>query len=240
MKHKIPPHINNNVTTENIIINLYLVALALILNAFYKQGVIPFRDQIISYNLLFKPFLLPLLGYLIGLLIAFISDTINHQKITFKLLYGSWLPLFGLYMTLISSTNTSLIWFIINCSLLLISYKMLATKTRLNLLCLSRLFGALILVIINNYSYLNHYEQVNAFALSPIRLLTNGLGSSLGASNIILLLIIYAILFRTTIYKRQLPLTIIGSYLGGTLIIYLITHSPLVFNNILFYTYFLL
>lgn len=235
MKNKIAPFIHHQITTNKVIMNYYLVILVLTMFSFYKNGIVLYNNDLVGLFGLFKPIIIPILGLIIGYSLEIIDKVFmqNKKKIVINFSGNSFLPLFGALIGLTSSINLNIFFLIIIITSGLLFYKYLSFCPRLNIIAASRLIGAFGLLIINNYSYLNLYEKTKTFSFNFFDLIIGKASGSLGATNIILLILILIILSTTSIYKRSIPLTIIASFTITNFLLILITKDFSLISNII-------
>lgn len=189
----------------------------LILFGIYKNGFLLYQKNLISLGEIFKPLYI----ILISLVINLITQLIFKKKINFY--EQSYLDV--IIFSLFAPPNANLVIYsiILMISLLLINF--LAKKITFNKIAILKIIYFVILMLINNYSYMNLLEKQNLYAYNLFDFLWGFNKGGIASTNIIMgiLLMIY---FQTfTNYKIAIPLISSSLYILFYLIISLISNS---------------
>lgn len=210
--------IKSKLTIKKINIILLISLIPLIIAGFYKNGIKLYNLNYINILEMFKPLLISLIGYLLGILVNIIYDKIKKKHTSIKtLVLDSFYPYYGLLISSLISINTPYYLFIPLTFIVLLISKILNNKN-INIVALTVLIIILIMNITSNFTYLNIYEQTNNLHLEPLDYFL-GLGSGgINTSNILLLLLSTIILFKEDFYKKEIPIISTTIYLLLTII----------------------
>lgn len=213
MKNKVAPFISSSSSIHKII-NCYYISIALlIVFNIYKNGIFVIINNGAIVNLI-KSIFLPLIGFACGVATEFIYNYKKKDKnISFKqILNGSFLPVFGLLMSLTMSININVILFTVICLGLLFLYKTILNNKTINIIALSRILTSIVMFLFGGIAYSNSIESTKRFSYNFLDLITGKSITSLGASNILLIVLIFLALTFMICYKYRVALYIICSY----------------------------
>lgn len=213
MRNKVPPFINNSSSIPKIINCYYICIGLLVIFNVYKNGIFVLinNGEIID---LIKSIFLPLIGFGSGIIVEFIYFYKKKEKIVSlsQLIKKSFLPIFGLLMSLTMSINTSIMLFTFLCLGLLFLYKMLLANKTINIIVLARILASIVMFMFGGIAYSNSIESTKKFSYNFLDLITGKAITGLGASNILLIVLIFLALTLIICYKYRVSLYIIVSY----------------------------
>lgn len=214
MIEKVLMHKNSDV--KKVYLKYFLALIPLIIYGFYKNGLLLYLDNRISFFVLFKPLIFPLIGGLAGLLVNYIKK----KEIKF-----SDYALYGLLVGMIIPINTNIIIFSILIFSLLLLCNYLTSKLSFNNVAFIKLVLVLIVLIFNQYNYANAIELSNEYAFNFIDVLFGQTIGGVSSSSIIWILVGFFYLVFDYYYKKEIPLYSFVSYFGVILIFFLINHD---------------
>lgn len=210
MKNEILIHKNYNLT--KIYQKYFIALLPLIIYGFYKNGLLLYLDNSISFINMFKPLLFPILGAFSGLIVNLVL------KKEFKF---NPLILYGLIVGMIMPINTNIIIFGIAMIGLMFLANFLETKFSFNIVCFIKLLLVILLMILSSYEYGNVTEIAQNYAFSFIDILFGrGIGG-VCSSSIVWIVAGFIYLIMDYYYKKEIPIYAIISYVIITLLSYL-------------------
>jgi len=190
----LPKEISDKLFKE---MNSYYIALIpMLLFGFYKNGILLFTNNIIT----FKSLIIPLYFYIISIIISFIISKILKEDYKENILIA-------LISISTISLNSNIIIFPILLFVTLFIIKVLKNKLKLTINWLSFIHLSLLLsLLINSYSYLNIGETLDIFNYNLFDIfLGHGVG---GISNTSTLILIFSliILSLNKFYKKSIPI----------------------------------
>ena len=197
-------YINTKMTIDKYILRYIYGLIPLILYGIYKNGILLFNLDLINFLDIFKIIYLLIISIIIYIIYCLIFK--KKIKINLEILNILIIPLFmPTSINLLIYTTTLFIGLIIN--------HYLSKVLKYNNTAFMILFILLFLVIFNNYNYLNIAEATKNYSFSSLDLLFGRNTAGIASSSIIigLLLIIYFSIF--TIYKKELTLSSIISFI---------------------------
>ena len=198
------------IKSDNSIKKIYLVyiisLLPLLLFGFYKNGINLYIKKYVGIYGLLKPLIIILLGFIIGVLVNIIYEKIIKKSDgKFKdIILSSFHPLYGLLIGSIISINTNLLLFSVITFIVLFISKFLTLK--INYIALAGLIIIFIMNMLNEFTFLNIYEQNNNFNMTTIDYMLGKGSGGLITTNILLLIISFIILYNLKTYKRIIPI----------------------------------
>ena len=169
---------HNKVNIKNIVISYLLCLIPLILYGIYKNGILLYTRDLISFLSIFKIIYL----LIISLLIYILVDILIFKKKeiwTLDLLFLMIIPLF-------MPQNINLFVYGISLFISFLISNVLERKIKFNKMAFCKLFIILVLVVINNYTYLNPAENLNIYSLNYWDLLWCRNIGGIASTNIIL------------------------------------------------------
>ncbi len=227
-------YLRSDYSIKKISYFIILSLIPLIIAGFYKNGIRLYQNDLVGLFGLFKPLLITLLGFLIGIIVNLCYESIikkNKDKISNKI-FSSFHPVYGLIVASIISINTNIYLFIIITFILFLLSKFIK-KTKINIIALTALVLIFIINLISSFTFLNIYEATKTFELSPLDYLIGKGSGGINTTYGLLLLISLIILGSKNYYKKMIPLF---STLTFTILIfgYAIYQNEidLIFNNI--------
>lgn len=197
-------YINTKMTIDKYILRYIYGLIPLILYGIYKNGILLFNLDLINFLDIFKIIYLLIISIIIYIIYCLIFK--KKIKINLEILNILIIPLFmPTSINLLIYTTTLFIGLIIN--------HYLSKVLKYNNTAFMILFILLFLVIFNNYNYLNIAEATKNYSFSSLDLLFGRNTAGIASSSIIigLLLIIYFSIF--TIYKKEITLSSIISFI---------------------------
>lgn len=203
----------SNNSIKNISITYIISLLPLILFGFYKNGISLYIKKYISVLEMFKPLLIILLGFIIGIIVNIIYEKkVKKNKSSLNdIIFSSLHPIYGILIGGISSINTNILLFILVTFIILLISKFI--KNKINYIVLASLIIFFIMNVFNKFSFLNIYEVSNKFNMNAIDYLFGKGSGGIITTNILLLIISYIILYNSKIYKRNIPIYSFISFL---------------------------
>ncbi len=204
---------------KKITLTYIISLLPLILFGFYKNGISLYIKKYVNILEMFKPLIIILLGFIIGVLVNIIYEKkINKNKDNIKdIIFSSLHPIYGILIGCISSINTNIILFSLVTFIVLLISKF-TKNTKINYITLTSLIIFFIMNIFGKFSFLNAYEVSNNFNMNTIDYLFGKGNGGIVTTNILLLITSYIILYNSNIYKRNIPIYSFISFLLLTII----------------------
>ena len=209
----------SNNSIKRITLTYIISLLPLILFGFYKNGISLYIKKYVNILEMFKPLIIILLGFIIGILVNIIYEKKkNKNKDNIKdIIFSSLHPIYGILIGCISSINTNIILFSLVTFIILLISKF-TKNTKINYITLTSLIIFFIMNIFGKFSFLNAYEVSNNFNMNTIDYLFGKGNGGIVTTNILLLIISYIILYNSNIYKRNIPIYSFISFLLLTII----------------------
>ncbi len=209
---------NKRIDNKDIVKNYIFLLIPLVLFSCYKNGYILFNKNLVTLLYVFKPLIMFVTAIIFAFLIELIYSNIKKVSIM-GTIADSYLPLYGALFSLIVPVNINPLLFIFLLILILIISKLKFIK--LNTLVLGRILFVIISLIIGKYTYLNVYEEnvLVSYDLWDI-ILGKSVGAS-GATSIFILTIIFFVLITKNYYKKEITLSLGGTFLILELILVL-------------------
>lgn len=202
---------HNKVNIKNIVISYLLCLIPLILYGIYKNGILLYTRDLISFLSIFKIIYL----LIISLLIYILVDILIFKKKeiwTLDLLFLMIIPLF-------MPQNINLFVYGISLFISFLISNVLERKIKFNKMAFCKLFIILVLVVINNYTYLNPAENLNIYSLNYWDLLWGRNIGGIASTNIILGIIILILFSVLNNYKKIIAICSISAFLIISLLI---------------------
>ena len=202
---------HNKVNIKNIVISYLLCLIPLILYGIYKNGILLYTRDLISFLSIFKIIYL----LIISLLIYILVDILIFKKKeiwTLDLLFLMIIPLF-------MPQNINLFVYGISLFISFLISNVLERKIKFNKMAFCKLFIILVLVVINNYTYLNPAENLNIYSLNYWDLLWGRNIGGIASTNIILGIIILILFSVLNNYKKIIAICIISAFIIISLLV---------------------
>lgn len=202
---------HNKVNIKNIVISYLLCLIPLILYGIYKNGILLYTRDLISFLSIFKIIYL----LIIGLLIYILVDILIFKKKeiwTLDLLFLMIIPLF-------MPQNINLFVYGISLFISFLISNVLERKIKFNKMAFCKLFIILVLVVINNYTYLNPAENLNIYSLNYWDLLWGRNIGGIASTNIILGIIILILFSVLNNYKKIIAICSISAFIIISLLV---------------------
>ena len=199
--------LKSNHSIKSISRYVILSLILLVLSGFYKNGVKLYMNGLTNIYGLFKPLIITLLGFFIGVIVNLIYETFftkNRNNIGDKV-FGSFHPVYGILVASIISINTS-IWIFCGVTLLVFILSKFIKTTKINVVSLVALIIILIINLNGEFSFLNQYEATRTLDLTGLNYLV-GMGSGgINTSFVLLLMVSFLLLAKEDFYKKAIPL----------------------------------
>lgn len=179
--------------------------LCLILVMFFglhKNVITLFGTNIDSFLVLNK-----LLFIGLGLGVGLLKEYLNSKKVTF-----GFDASIGLILGMIVPFNTNLIIFLISLSFIFI-IDVFDKEMRLNKICLLKLLCVGLILIFQEYTYLNPLESANEYAYTLVDIFIGNQVGGMFSTSVLLILISLVILCLNKLYKSKIALVSLASYL---------------------------
>ena len=202
---------HNKVNIKNIVISYLLCLIPLILYGIYKNGILLYTRDLISFLSIFKI----IYHLIISLLIYILVDILIFKKKeiwTLDLLFLMIIPLF-------MPQNINLFVYGISLFISFLISNVLERKIKFNKMAFCKLFIILVLVVINNYTYLNPAENLNIYSLNYWDLLWGRNIGGIASTNIILGIIILILFSVLNNYKKIIAICSISAFIIISLLV---------------------
>lgn len=206
---------------KSLIYTYFWALIPLILFSFYKNGILLYQNNYISFIDMFLPFYFYLVSMGIGYLVALIK---KENKWEFLL--------YSLIISCTVSINTNMFIYPVLLFVLLFIMSCISEKKSFNLVSGVRVFLVLALLL-QQYSYLNVGEKIGAFNYSLWDTFMGFGISGIGTSSLFLQLICFLILIFNKFYKRSIPIIASCFYFLSFFFLYCITKDVVCLENIL-------
>ena len=196
--------------------HLILSLIPLILYGWYKNGILPFLAQDVSWFQMFRPLFFPILGFLIGLLWDYGKN--KRKKISLSLS-----SIYGLILSMTLSINMNLLLVCLLEGLCFFLFSMLEKLPwKVNTLLGTKFIFVLGFSIIVKIPFSNIMESTNPIFYSLIDLFFGRNIGGVASTSILLMLCSYAFLSFDYYYKKRIPLYTFFSFTITALIAELI------------------
>jgi len=217
--------IHKNYDLSKMYLKYFIALIPLIIYGFYKNGLLLYLDEGTTFLGMFKPILIPFLGFVGGILVNYIFN----KKIDI-----SKYSLYGVLVAMMMPISTNIILFFVSVVLLQIVSNYLETKISFNSICFTKLIIILLLLLFNLHEYANSIEVSNEYAFSFIDIIFGRTVSGISTSSIIWIIISFIYLSLDYYYKKEIPIYAISTYMVVTLISWLfLKDHNIIINNIL-------
>lgn len=192
----------------------YLIAILLLWAfGFYKNGILLYQNDYISFLDLFIPIYFLGVSAGVSLLVAFLLK----QDLFLYLIYG-------LILGASISINTNMILYPILLFVALFITSYIDQKRSIPVVPLTRLLLVLA-ILVQTYSYLNVSEKIGAFNYDYFDLfLGYGVGG-IASSSLLFVILAFFILLFNPFYKRMIPVMASFSFILGSALLFLITRD---------------
>lgn len=216
-KQKTFIHSENSIFSLNI--RYLLVLLPLILFGFYKNGILVYQKGYTTILGMFKPLIIPLMGFGIGLLLFFLLVKRKKNNLIMPL-KASTFPIQTLIVGMTMPIKVNIYAYLVLMIVLSIIYLKFFynKKFSFNFIALS-----IILIILGSYLlgdyknilelYINNYEASVSLNPSLYRLIIGFNHSGLGISSHLIVIIVFIYLMGVITYKREIPIFLIVSFI---------------------------
>lgn len=202
---------HNKVNIKNIVISYLLCLIPLILYGIYKNGILLYTRDLISFLSIFKIIYL----LIISLLIYILVDILIFKKKEIWALDLLFLMIIPLFMP----QNINLFVYGISLFISFLISNVLERKIKFNKMAFCKLFIILVLVVINNYTYLNPAENLNIYSLNYWDLLWGRNIGGIASTNIILGIIILILFSVLNNYKKIIAIYSISAFIIISLLV---------------------
>ena len=207
---------------KNSLIHTYFVAIIpLLFFGFYKNGLLLYQNDLISFQDIFIPLYFPLISIFVGLFIGIIQKRNKKEMILISLLLSCTV-----------SINTNLIIYALVLFATLFITSVIQCKFAFNYISLVRIMLVLALIF-NSYSYLNVAEKIDAFHYNWFDKFWGYTAGGIFTSSIFFLIISFIILNFNKFYKRVIPIFSSLSHVLILGLLFMITKNTFYLNNIL-------
>ena len=205
------PYIHVKKDKKSLIKAYYLALIPLMIFGFYKNGILLYQNELISFGDL----IIPLYFYFISVIIGFVVAKIYHC---------SWqeMVLFALILSCSVSINTNMLIYPILLFASLFISKYLSEKVCFNTLALSRLMLVFALLM-QSYSYMNVGEKLGVFNYNLFDVFLGYGISGIASGSLFFLIIGFFFLLFLRFYKKMIPLFASLSYLFVLFLVFFIT-----------------
>ena len=202
--------IHNKNSIKSIICYTFLGVIPLILYGIYKNGILVYQKELIDLWEVFKIIILILISFIIYYLVNIV---IKRQKLfNIGLLSTFLIPIF-------MPPKVSLILYVIGYFIGTLIISFLPKKIKLNSNALLLIIIYILLILFNNYSFYNDLEKLNIYSFSFFDYLWGRNVAGICASNIILGLFILIFYSLFNVYKKEISVSAILTFIFFTLLL---------------------
>lgn len=198
--------LKNNITQKKINTYLFISLIPLLITGFYKNGIKLYLNDLVGIKGMFKPLILDILGFLIGVLVNVIYEKLikkNPGKLK-HIIFDSFHPLYGLLIASVISINTNIFIFIIVTFIMLLLSKFIK-QDKVNVVALTALIIIFIINITGTFTFNNLYESTNNLNLDALDYLIGRGSGGINTTHVIFLIISLIILCNQKFYKKEIP-----------------------------------
>ena len=215
------PYLHFKKDKKDLVKSYYIALIPLLLFGLYKNGIMLYQNDFISFGDLFIPLYFYFISIFIGLIVALIRKDSKKE----------WM-LVALILSCTVSINTSLVLYplVLFVSLFISSY--LKDKYSFNFVSLTRVM-LLLALFVQSYSYLNVAEKIEAFNYSLFDSFWGYGVSGIANGSLFCLLIGFIFLAFNRFYKRVIPIMASISFVLIFLVMFLITKNTTYLEGIL-------
>ena len=215
------PYLHFKKDKKDLVKSYYIALIPLLLFGLYKNGIILYQNDFISFGDLFIPLYFYFISIFIGLIVALIRKDSKKE----------WM-LVALILSCTVSINTSLVLYplVLFVSLFISSY--LKDKYFFNFVSLTRVM-LLLALFVQSYSYLNVAEKIEAFNYSLFDSFWGYGVSGIANGSLFCLLIGFIFLAFNRFYKRVIPIMASISFVLIFLVMFLVTKNTTYLESIL-------
>lgn len=206
---------------KSLIRTYFWALIPLILFSFYKNGILLYQNNYISFGDMFLPFYFYLISMGVGYLVALIKKENKWEFI-----------LYSLIISCTVSINTNIFIYPVLLFVLLFIMSYISEKKDFNFVSGVRIFLVLALLL-QQYSYLNVGEKIGAFNYSLWDTFMGFGISGIGTSSLFLQLFCFFVLAFNKFYKRVIPIAASCVYFLLFLFLYFITKDVVYLENVL-------
>ncbi|MDD4705946.1 MAG: RnfABCDGE type electron transport complex subunit D [Bacilli bacterium] len=200
-------YLRSDYSIKKISIYLLLSLIPLILAGFYKNGIKLYTNDLVNIYGLFKPLLITISGFLIGIIVNLIYENLikkNNDKLSNKI-FSSFHPIYGIIVGSIISINTNIFLYIVVTFIIFMISKFMK-NTKINIMALTSLIIIFIINMTSTFTFLNIYEATKTFNLSSFDYLIGRCSGGINTTYGLLLLISLIVLVSKNYYKKMIPL----------------------------------
>lgn len=198
---------------KKLILNYLIALVPLFIYGYYKNYLLVYNRKLISFNNLFRPLLILIGSILIFALVEIIFTLIKKEKVTLEK-FLSFSLIYTLIIILLLPYNfNTFIYFIVLTMMLIIQKLISLKKIPLNLVAVTTLLLLFSFKYIGNYSYANIYETTKNISYNLFNSFFGRTIGSYGTTNIFLILIGYLFLLTNPLFKKEIPITTIISFI---------------------------
>jgi len=208
--------------------HLYYLLLIFAIFGIYKNGVIPYQNNLITLINVFKPLFL----IVISVGISFISSLLFKEK------FFSYRLISNTLIGLLVMPNISYIIYIAILVILNVMYHFI----RFNIPSFYMVISSIVLIVMHNYSYLNSYEATHSLKYGFLDYLFGKGYGGIGNTFLLLTIILAIIYICIKQYKKHIVISFMITHVLLTIVYCFITKDlsigNIINNNILFGTVF--
>ena len=215
------PYIHYQKDQKSLIHTYFIALIPLLFFGFYKNGILLYQNDLITFQDIFIPLYFPLISILIGFLIGVIQKTSKKEMILISLI---------LSCTVSMNTNVLIYSLVLFATLFITS--IMSRKYAFNYISLTRIVLILALIF-NSYSYLNVAEKIDAFNYNWSDKFLGYANGGIFTSSTFFVIISFLILAFNKFYKKIIPITSSLSYVLILALVFIITKDTTYLNNIL-------
>ena len=207
------PYLHFNKDKKSLVKAYMLALIPLLLFGFYKNGILLYQNEFISFSDLFIPLYFYFISALVGFLVALIRKDAKTEYVLYGLILGCSI-----------SINTNMLIYPLVLFTVLFITSVIARKYAFNFLALTRIF-LIIALLFNSYSYLNVSEKIEAFNYNLFDIFWGYGSGGIGSTSLFFLLISFLILSFNKFYKKEIAISASSSFLALFLAFFLATRD---------------
>ncbi len=226
-------YLRSKESLKSIMFKIIFAIIPLLLAGFYKNGIKLYTGHFVDFIGMFKPLVLDVFGFLIGISINVIYESLVKKNRSIKdAMFSSFYPLYGLLIASVISINTK-VWLFVVVTFICLLISKFINKNSINVIALTALIIIFITKLIYGFTFLNFYEQVNTLHLNTVDYLIGRGSGGINTSHVLILGFSLLLLCNINAYKKEIPIYSIIVY-SACMIIYSIFTNKLgvVLDNI--------
>jgi len=214
VRNKVFAHNSNSIKSLNT--KFLLVFLPLLFFGFYKNGIVVFAKNYTNIFGMFKPLIIPIIGFLIGYFITYIVNKYKHKR-KGRIIDNYFFPIQAMIVGMLMPIKVNIMLFMLILSILSFIYMMFIynnQKISINFIVLSSTMIIVATSILSNVTnisslFINSYEQSVMLSHSIYRLFVGYSFAGISISNILLTIIAFYIMSYSLSFKKEISFYLI-------------------------------